>query len=152
LGNGSAHPCGDDEFAVRALAMTAPRYFRTRSGGAGGTREMGCRDELHLAAIVQNLKTLANHFWRPWLNISEGCSDLCPRRSVWCAGQTTDLWKFPALLGSKRVGYGGARGYARSRGLAGQSSGLIPRAAAMIKVKSETGIGLGEFGQPYYQR
>jgi hypothetical protein len=23
------------------------------------------RDEFHLAAIVQNLKTLANHVWRP---------------------------------------------------------------------------------------
>ena len=25
----------------------------------------GARDELHLAAIVQNLKTLASHIWRP---------------------------------------------------------------------------------------
>src|SRR5262245_2653622 len=25
----------------------------------------GARDEFHLAAIVQNLKTLANHVWRP---------------------------------------------------------------------------------------
>jgi hypothetical protein len=25
----------------------------------------GARDEFHLAAIVQNLKTLANHIWRP---------------------------------------------------------------------------------------
>jgi hypothetical protein len=25
----------------------------------------GARDEFHLAAIVQNLKTLANHLWRP---------------------------------------------------------------------------------------
>ena len=28
-------------------------------------RLSGARDEFHLAAIVQNLKTLANHFWRP---------------------------------------------------------------------------------------
>jgi hypothetical protein len=25
----------------------------------------GARDEFHLAAIVQNLKTLANYLWRP---------------------------------------------------------------------------------------
>jgi hypothetical protein len=25
----------------------------------------GARDEFHLGAIVQNLKTLANHIWRP---------------------------------------------------------------------------------------
>jgi hypothetical protein len=25
----------------------------------------GARDEFHLAAIVQNLKTLAKHIWRP---------------------------------------------------------------------------------------
>ena len=25
----------------------------------------GARDEFHLAAIAQNLKTLANHLWRP---------------------------------------------------------------------------------------
>jgi len=25
----------------------------------------GARDEFHLAAIVQNLKTLASYFWRP---------------------------------------------------------------------------------------
>jgi hypothetical protein len=25
----------------------------------------GARDEFHLAAIVQNLKTLANHAWHP---------------------------------------------------------------------------------------
>jgi transposase len=29
----------------------------------------GARDEFHLAAIVQNLKTLANHIWRPSLNM-----------------------------------------------------------------------------------
>ena len=29
----------------------------------------GARDEFHLAAIVQNLKTLANHIWPPWLSM-----------------------------------------------------------------------------------
>jgi hypothetical protein len=29
----------------------------------------GARDEFHLAAIVQKLKTLANHIWRPSLNM-----------------------------------------------------------------------------------
>jgi transposase len=29
----------------------------------------GARDEFHLAAIVQNLKTLTNHIWRPSLNM-----------------------------------------------------------------------------------
>jgi transposase len=33
----------------------------------------GARDEFHLAAIVQNLKTLANHIWRPWLNMPVEC-------------------------------------------------------------------------------
>jgi transposase len=33
----------------------------------------GARDEFHLAAIVQNLKTLANHIWRPWLNMPAAC-------------------------------------------------------------------------------
>jgi hypothetical protein len=30
----------------------------------------GARDEFHLAATVQNLKTLANHIWRPPTNSS----------------------------------------------------------------------------------
>jgi hypothetical protein len=30
-------------------------------------------DEFHLAAIVQNLKTLANHIWRPRLNMPAAC-------------------------------------------------------------------------------
>jgi transposase len=34
----------------------------------------GARDEFHLAAIVQNLKTLANHIWRPWLNMPATCA------------------------------------------------------------------------------
>jgi hypothetical protein len=33
----------------------------------------GARDEFHLAAIVQNLKTLANYIWRPWLNVPAVC-------------------------------------------------------------------------------
>ena len=33
----------------------------------------GARDKFHLAAIVQNLKTLANHIWRPWLNTPAAC-------------------------------------------------------------------------------
>ena len=33
----------------------------------------GARDEFHLAAIVQNLKTLANHIWRPWPNMLATC-------------------------------------------------------------------------------
>ena len=33
----------------------------------------GARDEFHLAAIVQNLKTLANHIWRPLLNAPTAC-------------------------------------------------------------------------------
>jgi hypothetical protein len=34
----------------------------------------GARDEFHLAAIVQNFKTLANHLWRPPLNEPAGCT------------------------------------------------------------------------------
>ena len=33
----------------------------------------GARDEFHLAAIVQNLKTLANHIWRPPPNAMTAC-------------------------------------------------------------------------------
>jgi hypothetical protein len=33
----------------------------------------GARDEFQLAAIVQNLKTLANHIWRPPPNGSAAC-------------------------------------------------------------------------------
>ncbi|HYV72546.1 MAG TPA: IS1182 family transposase [Pseudolabrys sp.] len=33
----------------------------------------GARDEFHLAAIVQNLKTLANYIWQPLLNIPVAC-------------------------------------------------------------------------------
>jgi hypothetical protein len=33
----------------------------------------GARDEFRLAAIVQNLKTLANYIWRPLLDIPVAC-------------------------------------------------------------------------------
>jgi len=33
----------------------------------------GARDEFHLAAIVQNLKTLANHIWRPPPDMQAAC-------------------------------------------------------------------------------
>lgn len=33
----------------------------------------GARDEFHLAAIVQNLKTLANYIWRPPPNTEDAC-------------------------------------------------------------------------------
>jgi hypothetical protein len=34
----------------------------------------GARDEFHLAAIVQNLKTLANYMSRPLLNMLSACA------------------------------------------------------------------------------
>jgi transposase len=34
----------------------------------------GARDEFHLAAIVQNLKTLANHIWRPPPDATAACA------------------------------------------------------------------------------
>ena len=34
----------------------------------------GARDKFHLAAIVQNLKTLANHIWRPPPDAIVGCA------------------------------------------------------------------------------
>jgi hypothetical protein len=36
-------------------------------------RVSGARDEFHLAAIVQNLKTLAGHVWRPPPNVQAAC-------------------------------------------------------------------------------
>jgi hypothetical protein len=33
----------------------------------------GARDEFHLAAIVQNLKTLAKYIWPPRLNTPAAC-------------------------------------------------------------------------------
>ena len=43
-----------------ALLKDNHRLERMRFRGLTGTR-----DEFHLAAIVQNLKTLSNHVWRP---------------------------------------------------------------------------------------
>jgi IS5 family transposase len=43
-----------------AHLKTHHRFERMRLRGLSGAR-----DEFHLAAIVQNLKTLANHMWRP---------------------------------------------------------------------------------------
>jgi hypothetical protein len=43
-----------------AHLKTHHRFDRMRLRGLSGAR-----DEFHLAAIVQNLKTLANHIWRP---------------------------------------------------------------------------------------
>ena len=43
-----------------AHLKTHHRFERLRLRGLSGAR-----DEFHLAAIVQNLKTLANHLWRP---------------------------------------------------------------------------------------
>ena len=43
-----------------AHLKTHHRFERLRLRGLSGAR-----DEFHLAAIVQNLKTLANHIWRP---------------------------------------------------------------------------------------
>jgi Transposase DDE domain len=43
-----------------AHLKTHHRFERLRLRGL-----TGARDEFHLAAIVQNLKTLANHTWRP---------------------------------------------------------------------------------------
>jgi hypothetical protein len=43
-----------------AHLKTHHRFERMRLRGLSGAR-----DEFHLAAIVQNLKTLANHVWPP---------------------------------------------------------------------------------------
>lgn len=47
-----------------AHLKTHHRFERMRLRGLSGAR-----DEFHLAAIVQNLKTLANHVWRPPPNL-----------------------------------------------------------------------------------
>jgi Transposase DDE domain len=49
-----------DERKKVAHLKTHHRFERMRLRGLSGAR-----DEFHLAAIVQNLKTLANHLWRP---------------------------------------------------------------------------------------
>jgi transposase len=51
-----------------AHLKTHHRFERMRLRGLSGAR-----DEFHLAAIVQNLKTLANHIWRPPPNVSAAC-------------------------------------------------------------------------------
>jgi transposase len=51
-----------------AHLKTHHRFERMRLRGL-----TGARDEFHLAAIVQNLKTLANHIWRPPPNTSVVC-------------------------------------------------------------------------------
>jgi IS5 family transposase len=48
---------------------THHRFERMRLRGLSGAR-----DEFHLAAIVQNLKTLANHMWPPPPNESAACT------------------------------------------------------------------------------
>jgi hypothetical protein len=47
-----------------AHLKTHHRFERMRLRGLSGTG-----DEFHLAAIAQNLKTLANHTWRPPQNV-----------------------------------------------------------------------------------
>ena len=51
-----------------AHLKTHHRFERMRLRGLSGAR-----DEFHLAAIVQNLKTLANHIWRPPSNAMTAC-------------------------------------------------------------------------------
>lgn len=51
-----------------AHLKTHHRFDRMRLRGLSGAR-----DEFHLAAIVQNLKTLANHIWRPPLKAPAAC-------------------------------------------------------------------------------
>ena len=50
-----------------AHLKTHHRFERMRLRGLSGAR-----DEFHLAAIVQNLKTLASHVWRPPPNLPAG--------------------------------------------------------------------------------
>ena len=54
-----------------AHLKTHHRFERMRLRGLSGAR-----DEFHLAAIVQNLKTLANHIWRPPPNAMAACADV----------------------------------------------------------------------------
>jgi transposase len=51
-----------------AHLKTHHRFERMRLRGLSGAR-----DEFHLAAIVQNLKTLAKHIWRPMLHEAAAC-------------------------------------------------------------------------------
>ena len=52
-----------------AHLKTHHRFERLRLRGLSGAR-----DEFHLAAIVQNLKTLANHIWRPPPDATVACA------------------------------------------------------------------------------
>jgi len=52
-----------------AHLKTHHRFERMRLRGLSGAR-----DEFHLAAIVQNLKTLANHIWRPPPDVMTTCA------------------------------------------------------------------------------
>jgi transposase len=52
-----------------AHLKTHHRFERMRLRGLSGAR-----DEFHLAAIVQNLKTLAKHIWRPMLHEPAACA------------------------------------------------------------------------------
>ena len=51
-----------------AHLKTHHRFERMRLRGL-----TGARDEFHLEAIAQNLKTLANHLWRPRPNEPAAC-------------------------------------------------------------------------------
>ncbi len=51
-----------------AHLKTHHRFERMRLRGLSGAR-----DEFHLAAIVQNLKTLAKHIWRPRPHETTAC-------------------------------------------------------------------------------
>ena len=52
-----------------AHLKTHHRFERMRLRGLSGAR-----DEFHLAAIVQNLKTLANHIWQPPPDVTVACA------------------------------------------------------------------------------
>ena len=52
-----------------AHLKTHHRFERMRLRG-----HSGARDEFHLAAIVQNLKTLANHIWQPPPDVTVACA------------------------------------------------------------------------------
>jgi hypothetical protein len=52
-----------------AHLKTHHRFERMRLRGLSGAR-----DEFHLTAIVQNLKTLANRLWRPPPNMAPAYS------------------------------------------------------------------------------
>jgi len=51
-----------------AHLKTHHRFERMRLRGLSGAR-----DEFHLAAIVQNLKTLASRIWRPPPSVAAAC-------------------------------------------------------------------------------